>query len=483
MTFPNNPHQGIPMYQNNRMQQNNQVQPGSVIQTPNGPMVVTPQGLIPYEIARQMNQNQFPNGIQQQMQTGMPQQMPQQMQPQFAMNQIPPHMMQQYQGVNQQGYPSQGNMGNYQPMPMFGGGNMNAYPNQQRPMNTPTIVTENRFGSADNSYQQQMNNSNDLNNRFKVQEDQPQQLTEKEPVMTMSSPNLFSVVPVIHKFTNNKSAKLSVTTDALKKNEVKFVDAISEVDCLNEVVESVIESTFEEDVVRKLTVCNFIVRNYFYAADMKKIIEDIFVDNVKTLYKSFKSSYSDLKDIRKITVMNKINTIITDYINDYLAVNASEPIDIDSFIVDFNDLLKVIRNNEETLEDNLVDYVNSKIAVVKSNIDLLLNLGKEIQTLEKDSNVSVSNKNVLDLNKVVVVPESIVVGYLDKHILETGMESIGVDFVQLDKTTIINAFIDSIAEEIFNKNNVKEFYIVTMDKCLFKFMRNEQQDLFIKKLS
>lgn len=410
MRFPN-PH---PMHNQMQMQQNQQyvTQPmqnpqqmqTSIVMTPQGPMMQTPQGYIP---VMQTPQGFIP------VQQGMINQMP----------------------MNQGQYPNQ---------PMF--------PQQQ-----PQLANTGRFTGGAQSAQQPFTNDNNVQpGRFTSPSVQQEQVIEEE---TITIPIPFTVKPIQQKRGINQNVKLTVMTTEVKSNNICKFEGVASSDCFSEVIESLIEDTYAQENNKLISCRNFVVSNLFYKVDMNDFINELYSGDIKSFYKLIKTTYKDAKDKYEVNLLDTIDTIFTDKVNDYIATTTGENIFIDSFINDFNDLLKVLRNFEtEFLEDNLLEYMNKYI---KNTYEYCAKIKDE------------------ENSKVCVVPEPYVISYLDKHTLEIGLESLSNRFIRLEDTPP-NVFLNSLAMSVCEAMEIREFILVTMNKSIFKVIVDDESNVFIK---
>ena len=449
-----NPHPGQPvMYPQQQpmqpMQQipQQQMMP-TVVMTPQGPAMVGPQGLVSVQL------QQTPQG-------------PAMVTPQGMV------LVQIQQMQQPQMQPMQPMMGGGGGVMAMHGGMQGQFPQQYVPQQSPQqfpnnpnqSVVQSRFGQPSSTMESTSIQSTDSGNRYASfqqpqQQQQPQQHQQvhhqgDEP----TGPLLFTVTPVAHKFTGNDKFKMNVITEAIKANQVNYADGYLACDCLEEHVECVIEQAFKEEVTPLVTVRNYIINNNFWRVDLKDTVDLLVKSTIKEMYKSFKSVYGKLTDKHQVNVLNTINTMLTDAINDFLAVNSVSRISIESFYTDFNDLLKVVRSTEEDLEEDLLSYLNGYVGDMK----LALN------STEKTPNAT-------------QVTEMVSVAYVDRHVLETGMEELDKNFAQVDDS-IANAFVKSLAAEIIAKINKQEFLLVTLDKSIFKFMVSTSANVYVKKIA
>lgn len=408
-----NPHPTMyPQQMQPQMQQPMQQQMPQVVMTPQGPAMMTPNGLVLIPMQQQM-QGQQP------MQGGM--------------------------------IPMQGGM-----MPQHGGMmTPGQFPQQQYQPNNQSVVAS-RFGQPSTAIEPMTNFQPSDNNRYGTPQ---QQIVPQAEVEEPIRPPLFTVKPMIHKFSGNDKFKMNVITEALKANNVVYEEGHLASDCLEENVEVVIEKAFQGDTTPMLTVRDTIVNNIFHRVDLKEFVTSLVEMPPKEMYKTFKAKYGELTDKHQINVLNTINTSFTDVINDFLAVNSVVGISIESFYTDFNDLLKAIRNSEETLEEDLLDY----LAGYLDDMKLALTNTEKSETATH-------------------LTEMVSIAYLDRHVLETGLEGLGNHFVQINDA-LPNAFIKSIAAEVISKVSKQEFLLVTLDKSIFKFMASTAADVYVKKIA
>ena len=278
-----------------------------------------------------------------------------------------------------------------------------------------------------------------------------------EPVST--KPKLFLVKPMTHKFPNNEMIKFTTMINEVKDVNIRYLDKCMASDCLEGVVEGLIEDVYHETDSRMVTATHFIVTNEFYRTSLHELIASLVSNDVKSLYKQIKKAYEDVNDKYSINLLDSFNQMLTDTVNDFVAINAENSISIDSFLTDYNDLLKVIRNNEVDLEDDLIGYMDAYIA------DFRFNHGEQAG--------SENSTTITELYSVV---------YLDKHLLETGLETVGSSFVHVENE-IINVFITSLIDLVCTKLNKPEFLLVTLDKTIFKCMTNKKGQFFIRKFN
>ena len=180
--------------------------------------------------------------------------------------------------------------------------------------------------------------------------------------------------------------------------------------------------------------------------------------DIKSLYKELKNAFANVTNKYDINLLNGIDTIITDAINEFTIVNSKNNYSIDSFITDFNDLLKVIRNNEDDLEDTLIEYMDEFIKNLNNNFKIVC---------ESDG----LNDNV------TYISESSLMVYVDKLSCELGIYR-APQHLCLVEENLPNTFLN-----VFSNYDGISFYMITIDKNIIQFVRNISGNIFIKKIA
>jgi len=421
--FPN-PHMPFnPMQQQNTQQQS--IPSSQVIMTPNGPMiqVLTPQGpmMIPYN----------PNMNMPMVYSQMPMQTP---------------MMQnnmQYSMIPQQYIP-------------------------QIPIQTP-LVQQNRFENTPNiSNSMSITSSSSLNNNINTSENiyrggnlmsfSTQEEKNKDMKITKEFiVNIKNSVKVRKtNFTYN-----SFISEIKPNNIVKLNDNIINTDCFEEVIETIIEETNKQSTIPFISYQNFILSNNLYNVSFKEKIKEIFSQsNVKYIYKDLKNLYKEINNNYDYYAFNFINELLTSYINEFLQIIFyEENISIDSFIEDFNELLKYIRNNTEEIEDELINYLNNKFIQINEINDIIKN----------------------EDNKLII-SEMYEIVYLNRLEEEFGLEVLSNNKYINIPNVPPNEFILSLVKVMKEKYNINEFYIVTLNRKIFKLF-NYNNKIYISNIN
>lgn len=320
----------------------------------------------------------------------------------------------------------------------------------QQPMPQQAVVNTSRFTQSSNpNTPQQFTQTND-GSRY-------QQSTPVEPEVEESTvPISFSVKPIVHKFLSNERVKLNTVTSEVKDNNIKALQSHVAVDCVAEVVESIIESAYLEETNTLITAQNFIVGHNFYRTNLTDKLKTLYNGDIKNAYKLLKAAYKESTDKYQINVLDTFDNLMTDHINDFITIGSNDSISIDSFMTDFNDLLKVIRNNEEDLEDKLLDHMDAYL--------------KQFNELTDSVEIS---------ENTTVINQPLQVAYIDKHVVETGLENTTTRFIKLEETAS-NVFLNSLVLGICGKLNTREFLLVTLDRSIFKCMADDDSNVFIR---
>ena len=135
-------------------------------------------------------------------------------------------------------------------------------------------------------------------------------------------------------------------------------------------------------------------------------------------------------------------------------------------MLDFNELLKFLRNLEDTeedLEDELINYLNAFVEEVKGSLDSLQQVDQQ------------EGKNV------TYVPELFTIAYVDKYSYELGVLNAPTKLTVIEDN-LINKFLLTAGEFIFNAQKTNICYLVTIDKVVIQLARNLKGHIFIKKM-
>lgn len=270
------------------------------------------------------------------------------------------------------------------------------------------------------------------------------------------------------KFAGNNKVVLTSYYDEVKANQIyEQKDKLTLVDCFEEAVESCIDHAHDEGVNKLICIGRYLVENSFYkAAEQPKFNELILDNDIKNMYKAVKAAWPTLTNKYDIHMFDTFDTIMTDTINDFISINSPVEVHIDSFMGDFNELLKFLRNLEDTeedLEDELINYMNSYISQIKTSLE-------ELNAIDQQEG-----------KKVTYIPEKHVISYVDKYSHELGVLEAPSKLTKIEDN-LVNVFIMSAAKTILSKQKTFTFYMVTIDKIVLQFAMSLNGDIFIKKV-
>lgn len=337
--------------------------------------------------------------------------------------------------------------------------NVNRFGNTMQAINTGLSITSTENSGMDSRYRQTSSDSKESQIY--------QSAKENRMVPTSFMVNIKNGIT----FGNNKKVKLNTFIDEIKSSSIRYInDGLYILNCFEEAINEIIEYSIDKEKAdnKVASVQQFIVTKSFYKTSGQDNFNNIINDsNIKSVYKMLKKEFQETNNKYDINLLNTFDTLLTDYVNDFVKINANIDVSIDSFMSDFNDLLKVIRDNEEDLEDSLTAYMNKIIVDIKENIDIAT---KANENVNEDEHLP-----------VVYLPESCSVCYVDKFSYELGIED-APDMFALVEDIIPNKFITSLSNEIFDKLKCNNFYLVTIDRFIVKLETSISGKLFLKKV-
>ena len=383
---------------------------------------------------QQMQRQQYPQQFPQQGQHG--QQFMQPGQQQFA-NQFAP---QQQQFANQE---VTGRFG--QPTHGF----------QDTSQNKPT---GNRFGSGGNQMQSQQ----------PIPQFQPpqQQQVITQPV-SVDNKSLV-VVPMKHK--RSTSSKLVFTTNVHQVTEKDMnATSLDEPYIMEESLPAIhsflTEKIYDDEFdVKPLNVFGALLKTSFVDKTLVDIIDIHFNKLIEQFYREFRKLFDATETRYSYAVLDYIDQRLTLETNEYLTISSKTGVTIDSFVSDFNDLIKLLDECDEKLKEAYIDHMSEFLEIFKAGKDILA--GSEKDLAKEDRHTTVS--------------EIVVVAYLDRHVLETGLEEVGTELTRVEKHPS-NMFLLSIVE-LMGENNALTFNLMTMDGCIFLVTHSEQSEVYIKRV-
>lgn len=339
---------------------------------------------------------------------------------------------------------------------------------------TPMLDNDfNNYGRFQPINQQNKNQLSDQQQRFRETNNQIGSMMDQQNI-SKETPETFVIsVSKGVKFNNNSKVVLSNYYEELKESQLGIRENnLTIVDCFEEAVELCISYSHIENTGKLAYVGDFLIENSFYkAADQEQFNKLILDNDIKSMYKAVKTAWPTLTNKYDIFMFDKFDSIITDTINDFIAVNCPVKISIDSFMTDFNELLKILRGVDDLdldLEDELITHMNRFISNIKTNLEI--------------NQSQLSGIDAEDGKKVTYIPEQFTIGYIDKYSYELGITNAPSELVAVEDNNDLNKFILSTARTVMSKQEVDTIYMVSIDKVVIQLVKSLNDVIFIKKL-
>ena len=329
---------------------------------------------------------------------------------------------------------------------------------QQFPQNNQAVLGNTRLTSG--ADQQQFDSRTDTN-RYKenpVQQQQQFQVVEQAPVKEVS----FVVKPTVHKFPGSEEFKLSTYTVGFADNNLYYNEDYVGSDSLQSVAEYLIETVSGKEAKpehrRMANAQMLVISKTFYNVELRDQLLELLDNDGKAMLKLARGGeHFKVSNRYELGVFDEINRILTKKVNDFLAVNFNIQIDIDNFFDDYADLLVAVRSEDPRMEDPLVDML----------ADHLRDMYIAMECTGVEPNTTVITDRVLMV-------------YLDKHTLETGLEEAQDYFMDVTDTAS-NVFLRTLAGSVMTKTGKSEFTLLTTDKQMFDFVKSKDTRLFVRK--
>lgn len=295
-------------------------------------------------------------------------------------------------------------------------------------------------------------------------QDVEQVLNTPQPKVINPPTDKFVVLPEKDiSFVDNELIKLMTYISEIKDNQLDNKEEVTVVDCLEEARETIYELGGKTS--KLIVTADFIVTTNFIKTSPNVILPILNNTKIKEVYKTLKKMIAEVKDKRDMIVINKFDDILTDYINEFLVINTKGKVSIDSFSSDFNSLLKVLRNYYDDLEDDLLTSLDLFFKNFKESIDI------------------VSEKLKLDEASVSsFIAEAVAMAYMDKMLIELGLNTISDRYVEVDKNNPANITLLTLYQQVTKSVIRKDFYLVTMDKSVVKFNSTTDDRIFVKRV-
>lgn len=271
-----------------------------------------------------------------------------------------------------QSMPMQQFVSNNQPVQNFQGNNWNngsvqannqrfGGNNRQQPLTQLTHSEHNtqQFSGGDNRFNTSKNTNQGAEMATNTNE---VQVTTQEVNLNFVNTD-FSLL----KDTSYKVTKKNITHSLT----VSHNDEVVSTDTLESLIEYTVKNYYNNLTEANKTyvyVQKGLVSNKVYGCTNKQLNEVLFNDSAKTVYRTMSSKDTlDLKSKQDLVYVSMFNNIMTNIINEYLYVTKGNGLRIDSFVDDFNNLLKHLRDTEAFMEDDLLDFLTEYINDIKGD--------------------------------------------------------------------------------------------------------------------
>lgn len=263
-------------------------------------------------------------------------------------------------------------------------------------------------------------------------------------------------------FPHNEKLAIRVRQNRVDSNAVHHKPVTVMSFDMAEAIDSLKEELVEVDGGEQLCVSEVIEVEDCITHERSEALVGLFQDDARNLYRRMKNCYREAKVIDEVLLLDRINDIFTDKINDYLLINFGDAISIDSFIMDFNDLLKAIRNNfDDDEEDLLLNYLEQYIEQINEAIDL----HRGAETEESD--------------KFCILKPYLMV-YLEGYGYSTGLKEVK-DMVKVTDSPN-NEFLTSLVNHIYKTYQVPEFLLACRDGIVYKFFQSQKGEIVVKRV-
>lgn len=454
-----NPHTGLPMHQQQPQQQQGQ------------PMTQQQQQWLQQQQwmqqQQQMQQQQFPQQFPQQQQMSPQQQwmMQQQMQRQQQFPQQGQHGQQFAQQQFAQQFPQQ-QMANQGVTGRFG---QPDYGHQPTTSNQPTA---NRFGGGDNNMTQQPPKFQPAQMPQQPVQPTPQQFVVDTPLPVKTS---LVVVPMKHKRSAKSNLTFATNIHTVTEKDLNL-DSLDETYIMEDSIQALhsflTEKVYSEDYkLKTVNVFATIFRNLFVDKSLASDVNELFDKPLEEFFKEFRKLFDSVETRYAYSALEYIDQRLTQETNEYLTISSSTGATIDSFTSDFNELIKLLGDVDKKLKEAYMDHMTEFLETFRSGKDILAAL--ERSGKEEDQEETKEKPHT-------TVSEILVVAYLDRHLLETGLEDVGTELIRIEKHPS-NIFLLSIVELMGEYNNLT-FNIMTVDGCVFYVTHSEQSEVYIKRV-
>ena len=311
---------------------------------------------------------------------------------------------------------------------------------------------------------------------------------ESEPVQDemKSEIEVLEIQPLKNiSFNNNSKVKLTTVSGLINSMSVKRNDPghVIIANSFEEAIEDVLENSLTVTHAYDLILTDIIHCHTRYNGIEQKDIEMLFSKDMKHMYRQIKTLFGKATTRQAIIDLDFIDDMMVKQINDFLRINTSHQLQIESFVNDYNELFNVMRTDirDAELEDQFVDTMNLYIETIRGNFELLTETFKD--ETKTDGNNSVKSDDIL---KSVVgignlfksyIPEIIKIGCSNKHYFELGFQELGIN-----KTYLVNKEHEHNSYLISMAGIEKDFYCVTLDRSLYHVQTAVSGEVYITRM-
>ena len=311
---------------------------------------------------------------------------------------------------------------------------------------------------------------------------------ESEPVQDemKSEIEVLEIQPLKNiSFNNNSKVKLTTVSGLINSMSVKRNDPghVIIANSFEEAIEDVLENSLTVTHAYDLILTDIIHCHTRYNGIEQKDIEMLFSKDMKHMYRQIKTLFGKATTRQAIIDLDFIDDMMVKQINDFLRINTSHQLQIESFVNDYNELFNVMRTDirDAELEDQFVDTMNLYIETIRGNFELLTETFKD--ETKTDGNNSVKSDDIL---KSVVgignlfksyIPEIIKIGCSNKHYFELGFQELGIN-----KTYLVNKEHEHNSYLISMAGIEKDFYCVTLDRSLYHIQTAVSGEVYITRM-
>ena len=336
----------------------------------------------------------------------------------------------------------------------FSGHDFRQHMHQQVPnlnISANTNFDDNRFGSS----------------TFKTEEVPVEQGFNNVPIFELS--NISGVT-----FKDCENLKLPVNIPDANGDSIISFEDIFILDCFEEAVEGIIERSCkfnkESNLNSKVTVNTVIIIDKTYNITIQEYIKDLFNKDILEIYKLLNKYYKESTTKYEIVLFNKINTMLTSIVNEFLYINTIERITIDSFKEDFIELIKILKTKDQNTESIFLLYLTKYLDNYKDNLD----------TINRYIDDGIAENEKCDNYSYICEEKTFI--YLDHITSELGLNNFNSEtYVYLPKKSTNKSLIN-LVDYVMRLKNINNIVLVTIEKETFNFYKSEQDDMYLRKI-